>query len=319
VRNLVAGLLVLVALVASRAALRGVPVSSVPWPVALTDDRFNGGGSVGLVSVPPSPWTLLVGGSSMFYGVELGGLPGSNRKQTVARGLPTDLFAVVSWDLATLPDDRLPERILVALHPTATVDRRKLDRESPCGTVHMTERLEQDDFEALGCGAELTAQSWTLRVDRWQARRAMVARAGGWWLARLLGRPEPEPGPDLGLEAMRGTNPTALAARMKSFARTGVFAQPPDPVQVRALERLHAATSARGVPLVGVLMPEHSLKREQYPEGAAEGFAALIGAHTDEVLDLRTALPDDHLFDEAHPNELGRDTLTARFASERAR
>jgi hypothetical protein len=312
VRSVLASLVLVTALLAVRVASSTIERSAFPWPVALPDDR-SAGGAVRFVSVPEGPWTLFVGGSSLYYGVDPERLPFPHHKQTVNRGLPTDLFALVDWDLQALPADRRPERVVVGFNPTSVVDRRRFDRQSPCATVHVTERVDAEAFAALGCNPEVDLAGRFERADRWYARRAMVVRAVGFRLGSLLGRPT-GPGPDTRLERMRGSEPRAMEARLRGFAKNGLTAELPDPVQVRAVELLRDSAGAHGVAVVGVMLPEHAKKRALYPEDARLAYEALVTTNVDRVLDLRDALPDDTFYDEAHPNERGRAILTDLLA-----
>ena len=61
---------------------------------------------------------------------------------------------------------------------------------------------------------------------------------------------------------------------------------------------------------MGVLLPENSRKLALYPDAARLAFEEVARRTSDVLLDLRSALPDDALNDDSHPNERGRVILS---------
>jgi hypothetical protein len=92
-----------------------------------------------------------------------------------------------------------------------------------------------------------------------------------------------------------------------------------DPETLRALQRIDAATQARGVPLALVLAPYHPAVRIQNEDRIKAYMEAVRGLHLPgaTVVDLSAALSDDHDFaDRVHTNLEGAERLADQLADQ---
>ncbi|MEQ1501686.1 MAG: hypothetical protein ABMB14_05620 [Myxococcota bacterium] len=311
-----APVLIAVALaVALRFPLGFAAIDQVNWPDGLVDDRIAG--DYRTVSVPDGPWTWIVGGSSVYFGIDRDAV-GPARKSTFERGFPSDVALAVSWALRrTIPRDRWPTRIVWGVTMASLVDR-KGEAIHPCSTTVARSRPDPaitdhglcDDFADRATAADRAARAWG-RIDPWAGRRAatrdlaVTALRGAWGLG------PPAPTPEDHFDYV-GHDPAAVRRNVAMWERFGVFG--PDaihPPLADAAVALGALCRELGVPLTVVAMPEPSDVRGRYDPAGRARFDALLRQVGDEVIDLWDAVPDDGFFDQVHVNAEGRAVLTA--------
>jgi hypothetical protein len=274
-----------------------VEPDAVPWPAGIADDRF-GSDDLRTVSVPDGPWTLIHGGSSVYFGFDRTQLPFPSRKQTFERGFPSDVALALAWTLRTAEPP--PSRIVWGVNVAAFVDRPG-DLGDPCLT---TVARSRPDPSVLTCPS-----GWP---DPWLDRRATTRDAAATWLRWALGWGPPAPPADPWFGYDR-PDPAILARNVAAWERLGVFG--PDALhEPHVAAASHVPRLAGTVPLTVVVMPEHSEARRRYVPGARARFDAFARTLSADVLDLWEALPDTGFHDQGHPNTAGRARASARLA-----
>ncbi len=304
---------------ASRAGVNTVSVKHIPWP-AVPADQLEVPGYQSR-SAPESSWALVIGGSSAHYAFDTNRLGVAARKNAYKRGYPSEVAFALDWTLRNaLPPEQHPALIVWTVNRVSFVDRGDR-RPHPCisenrigrPNAEVDSRIQPCEGAVLGWEDRLTR--FVEETDAWYAAREVLNDRVAQQVRSVMGYSLLNPEPDAPLHY--GFSQRALRANQRAWAALGGFeAGSLLPAHVRATAVIGELANEHDIPLLVVIMPEHSETRGLYSPESRDEWRAVLETAYGRVVDLWDALPDEGFYDQAHANEIGRRLATERLATE---